>query len=225
MLPKNHSDRAIWLVIFIIFIFLAGNFIFTQYEFSHLKNTNVIFRENTVSSTESSPVPDSCGPACQDYIRETVKNYLPAQAGNLTVNPTVTPTPTTKATSAPTAAPLKITYIPLISGSTQSTDWVTISGSGFTLNFADYGSRAYATWDANLRVDNANGATFARLFDTTHSIAVNGSEISITNISTSTDVISGSLSFWRGNNNYVIQLKSLNGSTAFMDSGRIKINY
>ncbi len=149
---------------------------------------------------------------------------IPATPTSTSIS-TITPTPKIIVITPSPQAITKITYVPLSGGSTQNTDWTNINSSQFTLNISDYGTNPYAIWDANLRVNNANGTTFVRLFDTTHSIAVNGSEISISNTSSSTDVISGALSFWAGNNTYVVQIKSLNSSTAFMDSGRIKISY
>ncbi len=136
----------------------------------------------------------------------------------------VTTIPTS--TSAPTAN--KIAFIPLgSSGSTQNTNWTDVPNAQIWLNFSgEYGQLAKAWWDAFLRVDNANGTTYARLFDVTHGIAVNGSEISVSNTTTSTDVESaGNLQFWSGRNLYRVQIKSLNSSVAFFDSGRIKISY
>ncbi|SRR5258708_19170595 len=213
MLPQNHRDNAIWFIIFIILIFLVGNFIFTQYEIAQLKNLVILEQSNKQSLSQSDRISQisTPNPTASPSLTFTL---IP------TIRPTPSPTPTPKIVQVN-----QVTYLPLTSGSTQSTDWVNVPGSQFTLNIGDYGSKAYTVWDANLRVDNANGQTFARLFDTTHSIAVNGSEISVTNVSDSTDVISGALSFWQGNNTYIVQLKSLNSSTAFMDSGRIKINY
>lgn len=220
----NHSDRAIWFVIFIFLAFLIGNFIFTQYEIAQLKsNLNL----SPVSNTNPTPPPsntasttDSCGPTCQTFITNSIENKLKVATTSGTSSGTSTQIIYQSAPNVP-----QITYIPLSGGSTTNTDWTNAPGSQFTLNFGDYGKNPYAVWDANLRVNNANGQTFARLYDTTHNIAVNGSEISVTNTSSSTDVVSGQLSFWQGNNSYVVQIKSLNSSTAFMDSGRIKINY
>src|SRR5260221_6740808 len=198
MLPQK-SNTAIWIVIFILALFLVGNFIFTQYEFAQLPKPQV----NQYTTVNQIPSP----------------SVLPTSTNSPTPTPkiiVITPSP---------QAITKITYVPLSGGSTQNTDWTNINSSQFTLNISDYGTKAYVTWDANLRVNNANGTTFVRLFDTTHSIAVNGSEISISDTSLSTDVISGALSFWAGNNTYLVQIKSLNSSTAFMDSGRIKISY
>lgn len=207
MLPQKNNT-AIWFVIFLILVLLVGNFVFTQYQF--LKIQNSLIKDTSL------PV---------SYLTKPSLLPTPISTPVPTVFPTTTPQPVQVFIHESPQPNSKITYIPLSGGSTQATDWVNVSGSQFTLNISDYGSKAYSIWDANLRVDNANGTTFVRLFDITHGIAVNGSEISISNTSSSTDVVSGSLSFWSGNNSYVVQIKSLNSSTAFIDSGRIKISY
>ncbi len=208
MYPQNN--KAVWFVVFILLMFLVGGFAFMQYQISGLR-TSIDRREDGLKVTvTATPIP---------YI---------------IISPTPTPTNTASLTPTPKVVLItpipqinapKITYIPLTGGSTQNTDWVTVPGSGFNFNISDYGSKASVIWDANIRVDNASGQTFVRLFDTTHGITVNGSEINIIDTSSSTDVTSGGLSFWQGNNSYVVQIKSLNGSTAFMDSGRIKVTY
>lgn len=218
MLPPNHNDRAIWFFLFLVLLFFIASFAFTQYQISQIQNKPVL---PTGSQPTSQPiVSDSCGSACREYINQAISQALSGS----TPLPTTKPQATSQTISQPSQG-LRITYIPLSGGNTQSTDWVDLANSQFILNFGDYGSKAYATWDASLRVDNANGQAFARLFDVTHGIAVNGSEISITNTSQSTDVVSGQLSFWQGNNTYRVQIKSLNSFIVYMDSGRIKINY
>jgi hypothetical protein len=208
MLPQK-SNHALWFCIFLSFLFLILEFGFTEFQITQIKS-------NLISQTPSpifAPITPIIIPSPTPSPSITPQ---PSSAANTKTNQVfVNPSPQTKL----------ITYVPLSGGSTQNTDWTNIAGSQFTFNFSDYGSEASAIWDGNLHVDNASGQTFVRIFDTTHSIAVNGSEISTRDSSTSTNVVSGSLSFWRGNNTYVVQIKSLNGSTAFMDSGRIKVTY
>ena len=206
MLPQR-TNNAIWFIIFTLTLFLVGNFIFTQYEIGQIKTILAQSSESPLVFATLQPMP-----------------LVTATPTPVSVN-SVTPTPKVVVVVQTPVPNSKITYIPLTGGNTQNTDWTNLSGSQFSLSISDYGKYTYAVWDANLRVNNANGTTFARLFDTTHGIAVNGSEINIGDTSTSTDVVSAGLSFWSGNNSYVVQLKSLNNSTAFMDSGRIKITY
>ena len=222
MLP-HHTDRGIWFVIVIILFFLVGNFIFTQYEINQLKN-NV-----SVSPVTTFPVSDTCGPNCQAYINTAINQAIVSPSPSAST----IPTPLPKVSSAQTPkAGTQITYVPLTGGSTQNTDWVNIASSQFSFNIGDYGARSdklpYITWDANLTATNPNDTTYARIFDVTHQIGVNGSDISISNTTSSSfseDIVSGQLQFWQGNNTYVVQVKSLNGSTALVGSGRIKIVY
>lgn len=214
----QHDNKAIWVIIFVFAIFLVVNFIFTQYEILQLKNSFVPQAQST-SQPLNMQNTDQCGSACQAYIRSVLTQ------GSAVPSPTASSVPTSKPVAVATTKTTQITYIPLSGGSTQSTGWADVAGTQFTLNIGDYGTNPYAIWDANLRVDNANGTTYARLYDTTHGISVNGSEISVSNTSTSTDVTSSALQFWNGNNTYVVQIKSLNNQAAFIDSGRIKISY
>src|SRR5690242_5550466 len=149
MQPPNHnSDKALWLIIFILALFFAGNFIFTQYEISQLKSSLVSTTPSVANSTTS--------PA-------NLVTPVPAPSG--TPNIEITPSPKViVVTSSPKPGVPQITYIPVSGGNTQNTDWTNIASSQFTMNISDYGSKAYAIWDANLHVDNANGQTFARLF-------------------------------------------------------------
>jgi hypothetical protein len=214
----HHNDRGLWVVIFILLILFVGNFIFTQYEISQLRSSNSSVTKIISPSTNQTETSDTCRTACQTYVNNAIAKLnlaTPLASGK--------PSATTKPSPIPNT--MQTTYVPLSGGSTQNTDWTTIPSSQFSFNITDYGTKANAIWDANLHVDNANGTTFARIYDTTHNIAVNGSEINISNTNTSTDVVSGSLQFWQGNNTYVVQIKSLNSSTAFIDSGRIKITY
>jgi hypothetical protein len=214
----HHNDRGLWVVIFILLILFVGNFIFTQYEVSQLRGDSSKVTKIISPSLNNGTSEDNCSTNCQAYINNAIAK-LNLGSPSATLKPVATIKP------SPVPNTMQTTYVPLSGGSTQNTDWTAIPSSQFTFNISDYGSKASAIWDANLRVDNANGTTFARIYDTTHNIAVNGSEINISDTSTSTDVVSGGLSFWQGNNTYVVQVKSLNSSTAFIDGGRIKVTY
>lgn len=161
---------------------------------------------------------DKCGDECKKQIEEIVtKNKTE------TVK-TVVNTPVPVITSKPKA---QTAYIPIAGPlSSTSKDWYDLAGTEFYLNFnTDYGKSAYANWDASLRVKDGNGTVYARIYDVTNKIAVNGSEISISSKGDLTQVISGALNFWAGNNLYRVQLKSLNGFEVTFGSGRVKIIY
>lgn len=118
-------------------------------------------------------------------------------------------------------------YIPLDgSSSTQSTDWVDAEGVEVAFDLADdYSANAKVAWEASLRVANANGTVYARLFDKTHNIAVSGSEISVINKADYQRISSGNLNLWAGRNIYRVQIKSLNSSKVDYTGGKIRISY
>lgn len=117
----------------------------------------------------------------------------------------------------------RVFYIPLGgSASSTSRDWVDVPGSGSFVNLSEYAGVSSVVWEVFLRVDQGNGRAYARLFDKTHSIAVAGSEIS-TDSQSFALVGSGQLSLWAGNNDYRVQIKSLTGYEAFLESPRLKI--
>lgn len=161
---------------------------------------------------------DQCGDSCKKQIEEIVSNNKVETIKTVTVTPVPAITSKSKSQTAyiPIAGPL----------SSTSKDWYDLSGTEFYLNFnTDYGKSAYANWDASLKIKDGNGTTYARLYDVTNKIAVNGSEVSVSNSGNLSQVISGGLSFWAGNNLYRVQIKSLNGFEATFGSGRVKIIY
>ncbi len=132
---------------------------------------------------------------------------------------------------APQAAPVtksqKTSYVSMgTSYSSASTDWITVPDSSVYIDLAnDYSLAAYVTWDVSLKVAHGNGTAYARLYDATNNIAVQGSELKVENTATATQVFSGKLELWRGNNLYVVQVKSLNGYEVTASGGRVKVVY
>lgn len=121
----------------------------------------------------------------------------------------------------------KISYIPITGPITStSTSWVDVAGSDVYIDLnSDYGKNASVSWEVFLKVAHGNGTAYARLFDVTHGIAVSGSELSVSDMATSTQLSSGNLGFWAGRNLYRVQIKSLNSFEITFASGRIKIVY
>lgn len=158
---------------------------------------------------------DGCGASCQDFIKQEVETAIAGESAKLTPKP-VSKTTATKQT----------TYIPIsTSFSTQSTDWKDVPGSEVYIDLAnDFSNDAYVTWEASLSIANASGTADARLFDKTHGIAVQASLVSVSS-SDVTQVKSGQIYPWSGNNQYIVQIKSLNSNLATFSSGRIKVVY
>ena len=162
---------------------------------------------------------DVCGEDCKREVNDIVSKAIATVSGT-----TTTKTIVSQVASAPKEK--QTTYISLAGPiTTTSMVWVDAAGTDTYIDLVnDYGKNTLVSWEANLKIADGNGQAFARLYDATHNIAVNGSEVSVTS-GTSTQVISGQLSLWAGRNLYRVQLKSLNSFVATFASGRIKINY
>lgn len=161
---------------------------------------------------------DVCGEDCKREVNDIVSkaiSTISATAKTVIQKETATAPPSKKTAYIPLSGPI----------TTTSTTWVDAAGTDVYIDLVnDYGKNTYVSWEGFLSIANGNGTAYARLYDATHGIAVNGSEISAT-LGTLTQVASGSLSLWAGRNLYRIQLKSLNSFVATFGSGRIKINY
>lgn len=161
---------------------------------------------------------DICGLVCQETIAQKISEAIATISGKETVKETTIVKETTQQVSQS-----QIIYIPLGGGgSTTSQDWADVANAEVWLDVADYTNIDKIYFEGFIKVKHGNGKVYARLYDVTHSIAVQGSEIETTS-ENYTLVESGSLNLWRGKNLYRVQIKSLTGYEAFFDSGRIKI--
>ncbi|QQS39458.1 hypothetical protein IPM62_02505 [Candidatus Woesebacteria bacterium] len=118
-------------------------------------------------------------------------------------------------------------YIPLgSSAGSTSTNWFTINDASSYIDLKnDFNMDAYVTFEASLKVLHGNGQAFARLWDDTNKIAVTGSEISTSNNADFQHVKSTRIYLWNGNNNYKVQIKSLNGYEVTISDSKVKIVY
>jgi hypothetical protein len=143
------------------------------------------------------------------------------------------PTSVPSATSVPAAAVTSATsqnstsFIPLDGTSTTtSTGWETLEGTGVWVDVLnDYGEGAVVTWSASLKVAHGNGQAFARIWDDTNKIAVDGSELTTTNNVNYETKVSGNLPLWKGKNLYKVQVKSLNGFQVTYSGGKMRVGY
>ena len=138
-----------------------------------------------------------------------------------------TPAPTSTSMAPSATTPPSTSYITMGGTSTTtSTNWIDVPGSGVYVDLAhDYSLSAYVTFTAVLKVAHGNGQAFVRLYDATNNIAVTGSELTTINNATDTQVTSGRLNLWSGNNLYKVQIKSLNSFEITYTNGKIKISY
>lgn len=176
------------------------------------------------SSREQAPAPqvsyvDTCGVECQKYIDAKIPAEKPVEKA------TPGPTPVTKIVyqTAPKTKVRTTSYLTVPgSGSTTNTDWTNVTGSEFYFNPADYPGLVSVYFEANMKLFNGSGLAYVRLFDVTHGIGVQGSEVN-TRSSTDTVVESGQVSFWAGRNLIRVQVKSQTTEETVFNSGRLRI--
>lgn len=163
------------------------------------------------TSTNNIQYVDQCGDECKKYVDSKI----------------VVPTPTTLTKTVyqttPKTKTRSVVYIPIPgSGFTTNNVWTDLSGTDFYFNKSDYPGLIAVAFEANLRLFNGNGTAYVQIYDVTHGVGVQGSDVS-TSSQASTAVISGSVTFWAGKNLYRIQAKSLTADTAMFDGGRLKL--
>jgi len=165
------------------------------------------------------PTPGACASDCSDLIDQKISQAIATISGKETIKETKVVEKTTTTSTSQS----QVIYIPLGGGgSTTSKEWADVGNAEVYFNISDYSNVDQIYFEAFINVKHGNGKTFARLYDVTHGIGVQGSDI-YTDSESFTLVESGSLNFWQGKNLYRIQIKSLNGYEASVDSGRIRI--
>jgi len=108
-------------------------------------------------------------------------------------------------------------------GSTQSITWIDLAGSSIKFNIGNYpGAKAFY-FQASLQTDAPDRIGYARVYDTTHSAPVGGSDINFTGL-TATFKQSSTMNLSSGDLDLKVQLQStLNLTTIY--NPRIKIVY
>lgn len=107
-------------------------------------------------------------------------------------------------------------------GSTTATSWTDVSGAEITFDAANYPGVKAFYFQANLKSDAPDRQTFARIFDATHSVGVQGSDMSYAGL-TSKLTESGSLTFLSSRLTLRVQIHSLNVNLATIEGPKIRI--
>ncbi len=222
------SKKYLFVSIFLIAIFAFGitfSFLFLSDRLTKIESrvSSIISQQGVVEEVspdnEVDNQEDGCGEKCKEEISKSVSSAIAK----------ITPTMVTasKPAAAVTTKTGGTTYIPMgTTYTTTSTDWYTINDTAVYIDLInDYSAEATVSWEASLKVAHGNGQAYARLWDDTNKIAVNGSELTTINNSSYTLVSSGNLPFWRGRNLYKVQVKSLNSFEVTETGGKIKISY
>jgi len=144
---------------------------------------------------------------------ETVVNDLRIKVSNLE-----------KSSSTQTSSSKPTIYIPLGSaGQTQDTNWTSLNSFQISLDPASYSGYTAMQLEVTMRLNQPGGEVFARLYNSSSGVAVS-SEVSSTS-TTSSVATSATFTLPSGSKNYLLQVKSKDGSLVFIDYARIKVNF
>lgn len=194
----------------------------TQESISNLKNPSAT--TSAVSLTECS---DSCIAQLDKRIDRKInqlKSELNKQIAAAIPSSSVIPLQTGTSTSSNTTAIKELIVSFGGNGSTTSTSWTDMTTTDINFNPANYPGATGFYFQANLRADAPDKTTYARIYDATHFVGVIGSDISSLGMSSNL-VESGKLTFLSGPLRLRVQIHSLNGNAAFLDSARIRITF
>ena len=170
---------------------------------------------NQVNKTE---FVDKCGEECKAEIGKLISSVPISATPFLS-----TPIPT-KIPAVPSKTKSKsVSYVTVPSnGSTALTTWTDLPGTDFYFDTADYPGLTQVNFEANMKLFNGSGRAYLRLYDVTHKIGVQGSDVS-TNSNSDVIIESGRISFWAGKNLIRVQARSETVETAVFNSGRLRL--
>jgi len=209
------KEKILPIIIIVVSILVLANLVVL--DLGWLRQQSEVMPTPTPSLSPATS--DSCGTVCQQTIDEKISQAIATLSGKETTKESKT----AEKTTTPKPSQPQVIYIPLGGGgSTISRDWADVGNAEVYLDVNDYPNLEKAYFEGFIKVKHGNGKVFARLYDVNHSIGVQGSDIESAS-ENFTLVESGTLNFWQGKNLYRIQIKSLNGYEASIDSGRIKI--
>lgn len=172
-------------------------------------------------SFSSSPSP-AAQSADQTQTPPLMESRLKAlEASNLELKSRIAALEKPSATPSSVKPPL---YIPLGTGSVSGDqNWASIATYQVDLNPSDYPGITNAVLEVNMRLNQASGTGYARLYNSTDNAAVS-SEVSTTSDSFGW-FSSSTFHLTSGKKTYKLQLKSSTGTEIAVQSARIKINF
>ncbi len=117
-------------------------------------------------------------------------------------------------------------YIPMSAGGGPWTDqdWHTLTEYQTSVNSDNYSGYSSVQLEANFRLVEAAGTGSVRLYNVTDGTAVSNSQLDTTGTSFSLQA-SGTFKLPSGQKTYTIQVKSTLGTSLFVQTARIKVNF
>lgn len=209
------------LIISILLLLIGANLVWLDYRFI---SDNGDIEERTDNNLTLGNT-DLCGVRCVQEVNDKVATEVARLAEEWEKKLAIpSPKVVTQKTTTTVNEP-KIVVIPIASsGETNSVSWTEVKPSEFYFDLTNYPGVKEVRFEAYLLADQGAAKVYARLYDSTNNRGVDYSDIQ-TNSSSYTRIQSSKVSIWRGNNKYIVQLKSENGTVAKMKDAKLVISY
>ncbi len=208
---ENFSQK-IHLILVVVILLLLGNVFVLNYKIFYAsdktKEITPAAEFNVVNIASPSAAIDSCYPfSCPDLIKQATESFTPK---------TVVDKP---AQSVSRAGEFYITFG---SGQLKADDWEDVPGLAVYIDNTKYGNIKKVTFEVSMKILNAHGISFARVFNATDNHPVWSSEIS-TESDKSQLIVSSLINLDLGNKLYKVQLKNTTKEITIIDQSRIRI--
>jgi hypothetical protein len=233
--------NKVYLFAGVIILFLFGNILYLHQQIALIKDTLPTLTARELPADLSSSSLDSsisasisCDKACQNLIdtklariKEDLAKSIAASAPRSTGITSITPPGalTTPSTTVVNSSQAKEFFLYFgVSGSTQETDWIDVSGGQINFDISNYPGARAIYFIGNLKSDAPDRSAYARLLNVSSGSAITGSEISFTGLS-STPTTSVAMDVPSGSLKLQVQIKSLNGNLATIENPRVRVIY
>lgn len=189
----KHFNKGVAILIAL----LVADLLFLNFKvFAPAKyKTSTIFQDSVSPTQQSTNIvkgEDVCGESCMSEINKAISNAVS----------------TTKTPAAPvvnSASGAQEYFIPLGSGSINSTTLTTITGMQATIDGGAYGSNYIATFEISVNVPTGNQTATFQLYNSTGNHPAWNSVVNFTSGGTPALLISSPITLDPGSNTYVVQ--------------------
>lgn len=205
-------SQKIHLILVVVILLLLGNVFVLNYKIFYAsdktKEIELGAEFNVVDTASSSATVDSCYPySCPDLIKQATESLTPR---------TIVEKPVQSVSRAGEF------YITFGSGQLKADDWEDVPGLAVYIDNTKYGNIKKVTFEVSMKILNAHGTSFARVFNATDNHPVWSSEIS-TESDKSQLIVSSPITLDSGNKLYKVQLKNTVKEVTIIDQARIRI--
>lgn len=220
-----NSNRPLIVVVGVVLVFLTANTILIDYILFSGTFTSrdvELVQPLALPDTETS-VPPQASVTAKIQTSAEISNLLKTATESLTMRvDTLTGNSGQPTTSVAQNQSVKEYYVPLGTGSTNSTTWIDLPGVEAYIAPSNYGTITEMYLEVAVRVPTGSGQVFARLKNVTDNNSLFESEVSYEGTAGKL-ISSGKIPVPTQTKLYRMQLRSSLGSEVVLDNARIKL--